>query len=480
MKCANCTTELWGSPSICPVCGASTGLTGPFARQATGSQLSVPAAPDPSLAQPFFNAADLIDPMLLNGSLAAQPSGTLNLADLIDQPAIEGAEETQQPGMLNAADLFDPRVLADLSLPGSRENLPRSRESIPTRWEAFATDEESEEQDDLFDDAPTTSPTRGPLTPPLFTLSALPATPPPQRTPSRPPPAASPFLPPGPAASADPLNLPGQPGRSSRRGWHVVSNPPSAPGPAGGSTAFPPFGPPAGAMPSQMLITAVPDNSRPPAPSGHSFLGTLGGAFALLLVIAIIGIAVLFALNHYRQLQALEPQPGTSDAAPLPTVAPQAGYKIDTDPGLNFSLQYPDSWQAQQDTDKSDAQYRGDLFRAGPSAALEVGSSPQYANWNPAQIDDYILQQTFPIPNVANYQISVPASPTIHIANLDWTVEDADLTLTDGLSLHLTSLAIIHNGRGYTIFYFANQQIFSAYTTQYFEPMLLSFRFLNG
>jgi len=229
-----------------------------------------------------------------------------------------------------------------------------------------------------------------------------------------------------------------------------------------------------------MPTAPAPNTLRPRASSGHSFLGTLGGAFVLLLVIGIIGVAVLFALNRYRQLQALETHPISSTTAQLPTVAPQAGYKIDTDHQLNFSLQYPMSWQVQQDSDKTDAQYRGDLFRAGPSAALEVGSSPQYAGWNPAQIDDYILQQTFPIPNVATFQVSVPASPTIHIANLDWTVEDAALTLTDGLSLHMTSLAIIHNGRGYTIFYFANQQVFSSYAAQYFEPMLLSFRFLNG
>jgi hypothetical protein len=43
----------------------------------------------------------------------------------------------------------------------------------------------------------------------------------------------------------------------------------------------------------------------------------------------------------------------------------------------------------------------------------------------------------------------------------------------------MTSLAIIHQGRGYAIFYFAVQSQFSFYSDSYYEPMLLSFRFLG-
>ena len=133
-----------------------------------------------------------------------------------------------------------------------------------------------------------------------------------------------------------------------------------------------------------------------------------------------------------------------------------------------------------RDRDKSDAQYRGDLFQAGPYTALEVGSSAQYQDWSPAQIDDYILGRPFPLAGVSKIQVSVPTSPTIHITNLDWIVEDADLTLTNGIGLRMTCLALTHDGRGYVIFYFARQEVFSDNYVEYFQPMLLSFRFLNG
>ena len=94
-------------------------------------------------------------------------------------------------------------------------------------------------------------------------------------------------------------------------------------------------------------------------------------------------------------------------------------------------------------------------------------------------MDDYVLAHPFPLPDVDSTQTFVPSSPTIRIANQDWTAEDANLTLKNGVSLRMTCLAIIHNGRGYVIFYYARQEVFSSNYSQYFEPMLLSFRFLD-
>lgn len=241
-----------------------------------------------------------------------------------------------------------------------------------------------------------------------------------------------------------------------------------------------PMTPPVGPYPMPMPPPPAAKVGARPGRKGRFFLGTLGGLLTLLLVLAIIGSAILFGATRYFQLQALEPKPAPTTAALLPTVAPRAGYTIYPDQTLSFSLQYANTWQEQLDHDPSDSQYRGDLFRAGRYTALEVGSSTQYANWSPAQIDDYILGNPFPLTDIAGTQVFVPNSPTIHIANLDWTAEDANLALSNGIVLRVACLAIIHNGRGYAIFYFAQQEVFSDDYTQYFEPMLLSFRFLNG
>lgn len=241
-----------------------------------------------------------------------------------------------------------------------------------------------------------------------------------------------------------------------------------------------PMTPPVGSFPMPFPPPPAAKGGAGTRRRGGFFFGTLGGLLTLLLVLAIIGGAILFGATRYLQLQALEPKPAPTTPASLPTVAPRAGYTIYPDQTLGFSLQYANTWQEQLDHDPSDGQYQGDLFRAGPYTALEVGSSAQYANWSPAQIDDYILGNPFPLTNIVGSQVSITSSPTIHIANLDWTAEDANLVLANGIFLRMTCLAITHNGRGYAIFYFAQQRVFSDDYTQYFEPMLLSFRFLNG
>jgi hypothetical protein len=200
---------------------------------------------------------------------------------------------------------------------------------------------------------------------------------------------------------------------------------------------------------------------------------------SLLLVLAIIGGALLFGLSRLVQLQALISPPPQTTPEPLPTVAPKAGYTIFPDHTIGFSLQYADGWQQIADTDRNDPQYLGDLFQAGPNSGFEVGFSAQYADWSPSQIDDYVLANPFPFANVDTTQTFVPTSPTIRIANLDWTAEDANLTLKNGVSLRVTCLAIMHNGRGYVIFYYARQEVFNNNYGDFFEPMLLSFRFLN-
>ncbi len=216
-----------------------------------------------------------------------------------------------------------------------------------------------------------------------------------------------------------------------------------------------------------------------PAPKSQRSRPAFAGLISLLIALAVLTIAALFGLYRYQQIMALQPTPIPNTSGTLPTVAPKPGYVIYPDRTLAFSLQYPTQWQRQDDHDEHDAQYRGDLFSSGVYAALEVGSSPKYSSWSPGQINDYILNSTFFLSHVVGVQLSAPASPTIHIAGQDWTAEDADVTFDTGVVIHMTSLAIIHQGRGYAIFYFAVQSQFSFYSDSYYEPMLLSFRFLG-
>jgi hypothetical protein len=212
---------------------------------------------------------------------------------------------------------------------------------------------------------------------------------------------------------------------------------------------------------------------------GRRFFSTLGGLLSLVLVLAIIGIALLFGAAKIFQLQSFIVTPTPAPTAPLPTVAPKDGYTILPDKAIGFSLQFPTNWEQRHITNTEDSGYRGDLYRAGPYTGFEVGTSSHYTSWSPAQIDDYMLTHWFEDGQMTNIHTFASATPTVRIANQDWTAEDANMTI-DGVAVRMTSLAIIHNGQGYAIFYFAPQDAFSNNYSAYFEPMLLSFRFLNN
>ena len=131
MRCRNCTTELWGNPTVCPVCGTPTG-------QKRRPRPAVNTPPPPAQQSPsrapsgLFNAADLLDPEALadlpgaeqaprrsSGALFApaepdyqseEPPAWLNSPAPRAQPSPQPDQTARSSGMLNAADLFDPEV----------------------------------------------------------------------------------------------------------------------------------------------------------------------------------------------------------------------------------------------------------------------------------------------------------------------------------------------------------------------------------
>ncbi len=389
--------------------------------------------------------------------------------------------------MLNAADLFDPEVLADLTGARGEERSAPGHEDAGQEddFPAFLREGPKDSPPNARETyrqgppRPSTGPIPAPraasgsIAPPLFSLSALPVVEPQPVAPPSPFPLEEPLPPEPPLPPPDAQAWPQPP-----RGYRI----PSGPVPMGMPPGRP-LAPPPGIYPSGVYPMPAPPASkvRPSAPAqGRRFFSTMGGLISLVLVLAILGVALLIGAARLFQLQSLIAPPPQATSAPLPTVAPKPGYNILPDKTIGFSLQYADSWTSTPDHDSSDAGYHGRLFSAGPNTGFEVGISPLYNAWSPAQIDDYILAHPFPLPNVATSQTFVPSSPTIRIANQDWTAEDANLTLSNGVNLRITCLAIIHNGQGYAIFYYASQQVFNSNYSEYFEPMLLSFRFLNG
>src|SRR5579885_2533545 len=184
MRCRSCTTELWGRPAVCPVCGTPTGLNKRSSRQTPPPWGAGPAAPAPPKAepksQPFFNASDLLDQEVLENVLPLAPEPAP--ADIFstgplsqDPPAPVPAP---QQGMLNAADLFDPDVLADLTVQAEERSPHHNGAAAPTQDHSapLVAEPESEAFDDggMYRQPPRAA--TGPIAPPFFKLATLPAT----------------------------------------------------------------------------------------------------------------------------------------------------------------------------------------------------------------------------------------------------------------------------------------------------------------
>jgi hypothetical protein len=204
----------------------------------------------------------------------------------------------------------------------------------------------------------------------------------------------------------------------------------------------------------------------------------LGKTAALVLVLVIIGVAIQVGYTRCQQLNCWQTIISAQSTA-LPTLTPIPGFASYQDAQLGVALEYPKNWQHAASHRANDAGYQSDRFSISSYAWIEIGTSPQYGGWSSDQINAATINFLKSSPTILSVQTWVPDTPTTHLDGQDWAIEDAAFTLQDGTNLQLTTLALIYNGRGYVIFYQSHQEEFTHFSSQYFEPMLLSFRFLN-
>jgi hypothetical protein len=200
----------------------------------------------------------------------------------------------------------------------------------------------------------------------------------------------------------------------------------------------------------------------------------------LLLALVIIGVASLVAFAHYQQLLSLQKTLNTGQTTALPTIFVPPGFTRYQNPQLGVSLNYPLGWHSAPGTTITTAPYSSERFSTGKFAWLEVGFSTEYASLVPDQINNRIIAALRAAPTVSSVDTTSPISPITHIDGQDWTTEYAFLFMQDGTILQATTLALVHNGRGYVIFYQCFQGDYDLFSHQFFAPMLLSFRFLSS
>jgi hypothetical protein len=437
---------------------------------------SKPAAEPPAREGGFLNAADLFDPDLFEQieppTASRSQAGQINAADLFDPDLFEQIEpptaSRSQAGQINAADLFDPELLS-FSEPEEAPEEPGHfnasellDEDLMDGQFGQGWGETDAPEDAGWDNAPRarprapSAPLRPPVGAPLLNLRPIVPEAPPRR-PSRPGAARSASHPP--AYTPDPLELEEEP--LMDRGWRVI-----------------PSSPPPGAM--QTISRPATQRRPPPAQPGigRQIISGMGKAAAIALVLGILATAILVGYARCQQLNCWQTLISSRSTA-LPTTTPIPGFSSYQDTQLGLKFEYPQGWKHTNTSRPNDKHYQSDRFSASAYAWIEVGSSSQYNGSSPDQINEATINLLKAMPTVIFVQTWTPDTPTTHIDGQDWTIEDALITLQDNTTLQLTTLALLYNGRGYVIFYQSHQEEFSLFSSHYFEPMLLSFRFLD-
>jgi hypothetical protein len=196
---------------------------------------------------------------------------------------------------------------------------------------------------------------------------------------------------------------------------------------------------------------------------------------AVLVLLAAIGGGALALTRGGSSSVAATPTPvPTNTPAPTATPAAPAGFKLYTDASNQFQMFVPADWSA---TGTAGDQ-RGVLFS---SASKPIAFDAKYvAGATPSSSEIATLGDTF-FTGVAGAAgtITHKTGPTpVSLASTTWTQFAADVT-SSGVTLHAVVLVGVHGNNTFVLAYAGLVSDFSSLDTQFFQPVLQSFTFLQ-
>lgn len=244
----------------------------------------------------------------------------------------------------------------------------------------------------------------------------------------------------------------------------------------------------------RVSLTATKPLSSRPKRSARSVLIIT----ALFILVPLIGIGATLGTLWYNgafpartvnaslALPTLTPQqtPGTS-STPAPTAPAQtnqlptpASFQKITSSEVGMTLKYPIEWvkEVPQSTNSivlafHPQQKNGiDLFieRFSPAASATL-SSTNVVNQN--NLTSFQTAQ-----GINNFHTITPPSPQLTVGGVQWDEQDATFS-ANGLTFHLTTIAVQHNQLYYDILYYAPAVVYNEAMQKYFQPMLDSIQF---
>ncbi len=223
--------------------------------------------------------------------------------------------------------------------------------------------------------------------------------------------------------------------------------------------------------PQQDPATQTYQNAAPPqpgqvAPKRNPALVLVGAVVAVVLLLAIIGAAVVFA-NRATQKAVATP---TATVTATATASVPAGFTQFADGGKVYTIDYPSGWTKTA----TSGDFSLTVF-AGASAQVPAVFEVEYVK---TTLDPKTLQDQFFKGLGLTGKVTDKQGPTtVSRASETWQRETADVTMGQ-MTQHVVVMATNHGKYSVLIAYLAPKASFDSTDTQDFQPMLNSFQFV--
>jgi hypothetical protein len=230
--------------------------------------------------------------------------------------------------------------------------------------------------------------------------------------------------------------------------------------------------------------------------------GTLGAPAILLLFIAsiLVGGGLTYGLLALGRGNSQAPTApitlhvgasptataGSGQASPTATTTNQlptpTSFLTVKNADVGMSVKYPSDWVLDPTQKSSQSTFIGlhPSQQNGLFLGLQrISTSTSASISNTGVVNDSNLAQLQSAPGVANFQVVQPATPQQSAAGVQWDEKDATFANQNGVSFHLSSIAVRYKGQYYDILYYAPDSVYNEAMHKYFQPMLTSLQFLS-
>lgn len=176
------------------------------------------------------------------------------------------------------------------------------------------------------------------------------------------------------------------------------------------------------------------------------------------------------------------------DSTPVPSpttgtqLPPPASFKTLNSSDVGVSLKYPSDWAVQPVQKSSDSSYftiapqqNNGLFitieRFTATGSAKISGTNDVNSGNLAGIQG--------TQGITNFQVIQPTMAQRTVGGVPWDEVDATFANANGVTFHMTSIAVLRNHLYYDISFFAPIEIYDQAVQEYYLPMLNSFKFLS-